>query len=391
MSVPIPVVVVSPEPGFLEEFRAAIDSLGRDDVVLHEVPDAGGAASAVRSRSPRLVVVDQAADGIDLSSFATQLGGDRADLLIAAVYRPDAAGGSQDGVALIEAVRAGVHDFLRRPVSSVELGDVLARAAGPAAERPHSRGRVAAFVSNKGGVGKSTLAVNTAVGLARRHPDDVLLVDASLQLGVCCSMLDIVPETSLLDASRERDRLDGTLLRELAIRHPSGLHLLATPTDPVAALAIPDDDIAAVVTEARRHYRFVVVDTFPLLDATVIGILDLCDDVVVVADPVVPTVRGVGRFLKMLGSVGVADERITVAINRVTNATGTPSVDDIETVFGRAVDHVLPYESRVLAAANVGRPIASSSPRLSKFVGRLRGLVDRIDAEVPSRNGRVTS
>lgn len=389
----VPVVVVSPDPGFREEVRAAVESLGRGGLVLHEVGDVGQAVAAVRSRSPRLVVVDQHAEGVDLPEFARRLGGDRDDMIIAAAYAPDAVEEVAGGATLIDAVRAGVHDFLRRPISSVELGGVVDRAVGPeAASGPRerrTRGRVTAFISNKGGVGKSTLAVNAAVALAKRYPDEVLLIDASLQLGVCCSMLDIAPETTLLDASRERDRLDRTLLRELAIRHDSGLHLLATPADPVEASSIPDEDLAAVVTTARRHYRHVVVDTFPLLDSTVVGVLDLCDFACVVAEPVVPTVRGIGQFLKTLDAVGVAGDRITVAVNRVTGVAGTPSTGDIEAVLGRPVDHVLPYETRVLTAANVGRPVAASGGRFSKFLREFGRLVDRLDAGTHATNGKA--
>ena len=76
----------------------------------------------------------------------------------------------------------------------------------------------ASFLSNKGGVGKSTLAVNVATALALKHPDDVLLIDTSLQIGSCAMLLDIKPTTSIVDAVRERDRLDETLLRHLTLR-----------------------------------------------------------------------------------------------------------------------------------------------------------------------------
>jgi Flp pilus assembly CpaE family ATPase len=81
--------------------------------------------------------------------------------------------------------------------------------ARPPSKAP-SLGRIVAFESNKGGVGKSTLAVNIACGLAERHPDRVLLVDASFQMGACASMLDLQPPTSMADAHRERQRLDTT-------------------------------------------------------------------------------------------------------------------------------------------------------------------------------------
>ncbi len=126
-------------------------------------------------------------------------------------------------------LRANVQDFLRRPLSSTELRSLLDRVFQPRLTPRKSPGRILTFMSNKGGVGKSTLSVNAACDLAVRRPGQVLLIDASLQLGSCALMLDLIPQSTLTDAVREKERLDETLLRRLTTRHECGLHLLAAP------------------------------------------------------------------------------------------------------------------------------------------------------------------
>src|SRR5207237_6082693 len=126
---------------------------------------------------------------------------------------------------------------------------------------------VAAFLGNRGGVGKSALSVNVACGLARRYPDEVLLVDTSLQVGTCAMLLDLKPTTSIVDAIRERDRLDKTLLRHLTLRHGSGLRLLAAPTDALEGSEVDDEAISRIINMARRSFEYVVIDTFPMLDS----------------------------------------------------------------------------------------------------------------------------
>src|SRR5262249_29585563 len=154
---------------------------------------------------------------------------------------------------IIELLRADVQDFLRRPLSATELRAVFDRLfARPAAAPSGDRGRVVSFVSNKGGVGKSTLAVNVACGLALRHPDEVLLIDTSLQIGTCAVMLDLKPSASIVDAVRERDRLDATLLRNLTLKHGTGLRLLAAPADALEASEVDDAALARVLNLARR-------------------------------------------------------------------------------------------------------------------------------------------
>ena len=174
---------------------------------------------------------------------------------------------------------------------------MLARAPG---EARAAQGRVASFLSNKGGVGKSTLAVNVACGLALRHPDDVLLIDASLQVGTCAMLLDLKPTTSIVDAVRERDRLDKTLLRHLTLRHGTGLRLLAAPMDALEGAEVDDEAIARIINMARRSFTYVIVDTFPMLDNVLMTILDITDVACVVVQATAPAVAGAARLLPVL-------------------------------------------------------------------------------------------
>ena len=155
-------------------------------------------------------------------------------------------------------------------------------------------------------MGKSTSALNAACGLAVRHPQRVLLIDASLQMGVCASLLDLTPATSISDIVREDGRLDETLIRQLAVPHSSGLHLLAAPAEAVEAGEIDDEVMSRILTLARHAYDFVIVDTFPMLDRAIVAVLDLSDRAYVVVENVVPTVLGAVKLVEVLRSLGVS-------------------------------------------------------------------------------------
>jgi pilus assembly protein CpaE len=276
-------------------------------------------------------------------------------------------------------MRAGVRDFLRRPVSTVELRQLLERSTGTVTAEIVTTGAVVSFISNKGGVGKSTLAVNTACGLALRHPERVLLVDASLQMGVAASMLDLQPPTSLTDAVRERQRLDVTLIRQLATPHESGLDLLAAPADAVEAAEVDDELISHVVTLARRAYDYVIVDTFPLFDRVVMAVLDSSDRAYVVLENVVPTLLGAAKLLELLGRIGFPKERQRVVLNRFISLAGNLKPVDVATRLGQPIDHVLPYEKRVIAAANAGQPVTMRSGTFGRFNRALQAMVGEIE------------
>jgi pilus assembly protein CpaE len=240
-------------------------------------------------------------------------------------------------------------------------------------------GKIVTFVSNKGGVGKSTLAVNAACGLAMRHPDRVLLIDLSIQMGVCASMLDLRPPATVTDAVRQRDRLDETLLRQVATVHSSGLHLLAAPQGAVEAAEIDDESVIRLLTLARRAYDFVVVDTFPMIDRVMLAVLDLSDRAYVVVENVVPTLLGAIKFVELLDGLGVDRTRQRVVLNRFTSLPGSLPAADVAQRLDRDVDFVLPADKRVVIAANSGEPYVMRASRWFGYGPPLRRLIDDLD------------
>ncbi len=377
------IVVVGRDPSLKAEFEAALSGATRERVVVHHVDDLPGAVEAARARDPDLVCGDLAGDVRALVTLAEEIAAVAPSALVAGVYHRDVLGpdGESESAFLLEALRGRVRDFLRRPVASGDLAKLLERIE---VERlPHGtspRARVVGFVSNKGGVGKSTLATNTACTLAQRYPDDVLLIDAALQLGVCASLLDLEPESTIVDATRARDRLDETLLREICATHECGLRLLAAPVDAVEAQDIDEEGIARLVTLARRTFRYVVIDTFPLLDNILVSILDVSDRLYVTLQGTVPDVVGTARFLEVLERLGVSGQRRRVVLNRNYPAhAGRLTAADVEERLGAPVDHELPYRRGLLVAQNAGRPYALQPLSRFGYGPAHRRLVDEIE------------
>jgi pilus assembly protein CpaE len=377
----INILLVSPDPRFRVELESALASLDELHPVIHHAGDIRQAIEAARSRRPQIALVEMGTDVRPLQAFAEEAAFVSPETTVAGVFRPD--GFEPDvpeSTILIQAIRGGVKDFLRRPVSSSELAELLRRVQRSGVRETGRLGRIVSFVSNKGGVGKSTMAVNAACGLAVRHPERVLLVDASLQMGVCASLLDLTPTTSLSDVVREKDRLDETLIRQLALPHSSGLHLLAAPADAVEAADIDDEVMSRILTLARHTYDFVLVDTFPMLDRAIVAVLDLSDRAYVVLENVVPTLLGAVKLVEVLRGLGLTKERQRIVLNRYTTLPGCVKPADVAGRLGHAVDHVIPFDKRLVIAANTGEPYVL---RPSRFFGcgrQLRRLVDDIDA-----------
>jgi pilus assembly protein CpaE len=370
-------LVVGRDPKLVRECETALAGLSDAGVALHHVDDRRRAVEAGRSRHPILVLVEMDRDVTALRDFADEVATASPGTAVAAVLASELITGEAfESALIIEAIRAGIQDFLRRPISSSDLHQLLDRLRRRSAVGPRRLGRIVSFIGNKGGVGKSTLAVNVACGLATRFPERVLLVDASLQMGVCATMLDLRPTTTISDAVHERHRLDETLLRQLATPHECGLHLLASPSDPIEAAMVDDEIISRILTLARRTYDYVIVDSFPMFDRIVMAILDLSDRAYLVVESVVPTILGAARCLRLLGDVGFRADRIRIVLNKYMNFAGNLKPSDVERQFGRPVDHLIPYKKELIIAANVGRPFVFRAGRLFGFGRALQPMID---------------
>ena len=220
-----------------------------------------------------------------------------------------------------------------------------------------------------------------------RHPGQVLLVDGSLQLGVCAVMLNFTPQTTIVDAIREKDRLDETLLRELTVTHDCGLSLLAAPNNAAEASEVDEEGIYRVLNLARRTFRYVVVDTFPMLDSVVMAVLDLSRLTYIIMQGTAPNVIGTAKLLPILEGLGCPLERQRLVLNQnyrdfVANLTQA----EIEERLVREFDHAFPYQKRLLTSANLGEPYILQANRHFGFGRSAHGLVDEIEQILPVGN-----
>lgn len=349
-----------------EELTSASEGLDDLQFVLRTETELGRGVETVRDRAPEICVIDLEGSLESILGASEELTRTAAGTLLVGAYRPDSAQALERHDDWIGLMRSGLRDFLRRPVSSQELADVLERQVlGQTAQQ--ATGRVACFAGNKGGVGKSTLAVNSSVLLANRHPGRVLLVDASMQLGSCAAMLDLEPQATIVDAARELYRLDETLLRSLAEEHESGLQLLAAPRDASESGLLDETSLGRILAVARRAYDWVVIDTFPLLDNLALTVLDFSDRVWVATSSGVPAVRGVASYLSLIERLGVPRERVRLVLNGVQRPfPGALNAGSLEERLGRPIDVQVPHSRRFLVSNDSGRVMVQGAPGWSR-------------------------
>ena len=341
------------------ELTAAVAALS-EQTTLNTCPDLASSISRLRHDAPDMLIVELCEGSEQLREWQHAIEVHDIACPIIGILDDESEGTDE---LLVEAIRVGFRDFLRRPASAGELAGVIRRIDKVKPEAG-SRGRLLAVMSTKGGVGKSTIAINTAVHAAATTNQRVLLVDASLQLGVSASLLNLTPTITIADIASMQERLDATMLREVTTQHESGLHVLPAPPTPAEASEIDDTCMSIILGVAKSAYDLVIVDSFPLLDATTLAILDRADHVCVVTENVVPTLTGTAAMLKTMDQLDIGTSNRTLVLNRHQRCAGSLSASEVEQQMDEPVAAVIKHDRKVLEAANLGRPIILSRSKM---------------------------
>ena len=287
------------------------------------------------------------------------------------------------------AMRAGIRDLLPPTADAAEIRAAVERASQAAASRrrvlrPVSEterytGRVITIASPKGGVGKTTVSTNLAIGLTAAAPQSTVLVDLDVQFGDCASALGLVPEYTLPDAVRGPASEDTMVLKTFLTQHPSGLYAVCGAESPAAGDTVTGEDVTRLLASLAREFRYVVVDTAPGLSEQTLAALDRATDVVMLTSMDVPGVRGLRKELDVLRELCMIPAGRHVVMN-FADPKGGLSVRDVETTIGAGVDVVLPRSKAVPASTNQGVPIIQSRSRRDPMAKELRRLVSRFAA-----------
>ena len=294
------------------------------------------------------------------------------------------------------AMRSGIRDLLPPSASVPEIRDALDRASQaatgrrrvlrPPTEADRYTGRVITIASPKGGVGKTTVSTNLAIGLTAAAPQSTVLVDLDVQFGDVASALGLAPEYTLPDAVRGPASEDTMVLKTFLTQHPSGLYAVCGAESPAAGDTVTADDVSRLLSLLAREFRYVVVDTAPGLSPQTLAALDRASDVVMLTSMDVPGVRGLRKELDVLRELCMIPAGRHVVMN-FADPKGGLSVRDVELAIGAGVDVVLPRSSSVPASTNQGVPLVQSGRRRDPMVKELRRLVARFEA-TPLKAGR---
>jgi pilus assembly protein CpaE len=344
---------------------------------------------ALRAVTPELIILDleESQDlGIQLAQYLVEL--NPAQLFIAT-------GPVLSSEQLMLAMRAGVSDYLPKPVALDDLRAAITRLAHKLrkadGDKQRPPGKILSFFSPKGGGGSTTLATNLAILIHRATKMKTLLVDLDLELGESALMLGIQPRFSFVDFVDNFRRMDAGLLASYIDHHPSGLDLLSAPVEPGKAESVTAEQIRRILAFLRQHYDYIVVDVPRSFAPTTLAVFEQADLLFLVTVADLASLRNIQRGIPLFKRVLTkGEEQVRLILNRY-DPKDTISVEDVQRSLGLRVFWTVSndYEA-VTGSVTAGKPIVlnGGSPYTRDLAG-LAAQVTGVRQDVGSRSSRL--
>jgi pilus assembly protein CpaE len=161
------------------------------------------------------------------------------------------------------------------------------------------------------------------------------------------------------------------------VHRPTGVYLLDSPRRLEQMVAVDDEGMTQVLLAMRNAFKYVIVDTVPVLTPVMLSIGDLSEFIIVVTEALVPAVKGTRALLNLLQEAGYNMSRVRIVLNRFSRFSGNIEPHLAAQSLGRPIDYLFPYDKRLHESANVGVPF------LTRYADSVFGQgIDRLSREV---------
>lgn len=322
--------------------------------LLDVITDGSKAGDLVSELRPDVVIIDALLQGrVKGAQVVKQLRERGIDLPIVMLTVP------QHPVAVVPG--SGVHAVLAMPFSGYDLMQTLTRVVKEHGTGDRSPSRVVAVFAPKGGIGRTTIALNLAVAAAARLGVRTALIDGSIQFADVRALLRVpLDAPSILDLPT--DRISETELSEVMWRDPSGIDILLAPPRLEMAEMVTLRDLDKTLSLMRRIYELIVIDTAITLDEIGLGLLDRADVILELVSYDSTTIHNTIAMADTFRTIGYAPTKVRYLLNRADSSGGI-SPAELAQALGRVPEHSIRSDGTlVVAANNQGVPFVLSAP-----------------------------
>ncbi|WP_419661468.1 response regulator receiver protein [Desulfosarcina variabilis str. Montpellier] len=301
----------------------------------------------------------------------------------------------QDTNLLRRAMRLGVKEFLSCPLIEKEVHTALAAfkkriLQSPISEPTHN-GRIIHMMGAKGGVGTTTVAANLAMMIAElKNAGSVALVDLNTVFGEIPLFLSVKPNYHWGQIIKSIGRLDSTFLLNAMAKHPSGVHVLPSPSYLNGHPPATAEVIERLLTAMKKTFDFIIVDGGQSLEGPVLKTMEMSDQIVLLTLLSLPCLHNTNNVFKSLAGLdNIPKDRIKLVINRFLKKSDI-SIPEAEDSIKSEIFWKIPNDYKTsMSAINRGKPIYEISARagITKSLAALADALIDGNEQKPVKNG----
>ena len=264
-------------------------------------------------------------------------------------------------------VYSGNADWVAETASPQEILSIFGRAGAGSRPRASKQPVIVSFLPSAGGVGNSTLAIETSIQLIRRRAakdGKLALIDLDFQTSHVCDYLDVAPKFRIEEIKGATERLDDQLLDVFASRHSSGLEIFAVPRSRLAVHDLGLEELSALFERMAHHYAFIVVDLPVAPHAWTIPLLTASEGVLVTGVNTIPGLRQIAETLRAVRAEGLTSADIRVVVNRCESSLfgGLVRVDHVARLLGEEQRFYVRQSGVAVECVNKGESITLAQP-----------------------------
>ena len=323
----------------------------------------------VLAQKDKIVIMDISAEMIDELTLKTIA----AKLVVTSIdYSTD---------MIVKALRCGAKEFLPKPVIKGDLMRALERVE-KAPDEDVDSSKIIAVYSNKGGIGKTTIAVNLATELAKVTKDKVALVDLNLQLGDVATFLNLTPAFDVNYVIRRLVNGDEKELIQFFEKYKeSSLYILADPSYIEQSESITPQQIVMLFKVLRKVFPYVVIDMSSNIDGNSLKILDCADWILFTTIVNIPAIRNAQRCLNLFHSRRYSSDKVKIVVNRYME-NDEIKVEDIENTLGEKIYWKIPNNYfTIMEAINKGVSISEVNTN-SNIANNFRDFASKVSGDI---------
>jgi pilus assembly protein CpaE len=380
------ILLVSADKAFLQDTKAAFASSEKIELVVVE-KNVGDLRAEIQEADCGAVIIDMDAarlEEIDALQRITRRLEGRAPIIVVTQ--------EFNAAAVRILVQLQIADFLVKPITTADLVRSCIRALQGPGREENAESQIYTFMPAAGGVGTTTLTLQTAFQLhnSMTRGASTCVVDLNFQQGSCAEYLDLEPRFDINEIENQPERLDRQLLDVMLSKHSSGLCVLAAPTRPSEMRSFNTDVVVRMLDLVSAYFDNVVIDMprtwFPWTETVLLG----SNKLYIVAEMTVPCLRHTQRLIQAVYETAGKEVKPNVIVNRFEQRmfdTGIKQADVQELLGEHFVGGISNNYRLVREAVDRGVPLHEIDPN-ANVVNDLKRIILPEEAVVATKKSR---